>query len=80
METISASELKAKLLAVLDRVARTGEPVLVLKRGKPVARLLPPAVGTEHLPQAALRGTVEICGDVMSPAVPEADWEALSEP
>ena len=34
---ISASEFKAKCLALLDRVAATGETLVVTKRGKPVA-------------------------------------------
>jgi prevent-host-death family protein len=44
MRSIRASEFKAKCLAILDEVERTGEPVTILKRGRPVARLLPPAL------------------------------------
>lgn len=40
-KTMSASEFKAKCLAVLDDVATTGRTVVVTKRGKPVARVLP---------------------------------------
>lgn len=80
METINASELKTKLLAILDRVKETGEPVLVLKRGRPVARLVPPGVSDARLPQDALKGTVTIEGDILGPAAPEEDWEALSPP
>lgn len=79
METINASELKAKLLAVLDRVKESGEALLVLKRGRPVARLVPPTPEHDRYPQDALRGTVQTTGDVIGPAVPEDDWEALSE-
>ena len=39
--TIPASEFKAKCLAILDEVAETYEMVVVTKRGKPVARVLP---------------------------------------
>lgn len=39
--TVPAGEFKAKCLALLDQVAQTGEEVVVTKRGKPVARLLP---------------------------------------
>lgn len=39
--TIPASEFKAKCLGLLDEVAETGESVIVTKRGKPVARLVP---------------------------------------
>jgi prevent-host-death family protein len=40
MRTMKASEFKAKCLKVLDEVAATGEPVLVTKRGKVVARVV----------------------------------------
>ncbi len=62
MKTINASELKARLLAILDEVHETGEPVLVLKRGRPVARLEPPAGGMERYPQDAARGLVPVIG------------------
>ena len=41
MKTISLSEAKAHLSSLLRRVAR-GEVVLILSRGRPVARLGPP--------------------------------------
>jgi prevent-host-death family protein len=40
-DTIGAAEFKATCLAVLDEVARTGRPIVVTKRGKPVAKLVP---------------------------------------
>ena len=36
------SKFKATCRAILDRVAKTGKPVLVTRFGKPVARILPP--------------------------------------
>lgn len=41
MHTIKASEFKARCLALMDEVARTGKAVLVTKNGKPVAELRP---------------------------------------
>lgn len=48
MQTIKASEFKAKCLALIDQVARTGRPLLVTKNRKPVAELRPhrPASGS----------------------------------
>lgn len=43
-ETMAASEFKAHCLAVLDRVAASGLPLVVTKRGRPVARVVPLAV------------------------------------
>ena len=42
MRTVPAGVFKAKCLAILDEVNATGEPVLVTKRGKPVARVVVP--------------------------------------
>ena len=80
MREIRASEFKAKCLAILDEVERTGEPVTILKRGRPVARLVPPALGQIRYPQHALFGTVEILGDIVEPVLPAEDWEAEGEP
>lgn len=80
MRSIRASEFKAKCLAILDEVEQTGEPVTILKRGRPVARLVPPELGQRKYPQHALFGTVEILGDVVEPVLPAGDWEAENDP
>lgn len=46
MYQISASEFKARCLALLDDVAATGEPMVITKRGRPLARL----IAVENLP------------------------------
>lgn len=75
MTTIQASEFKAKCLALMDRVARTGETITITKNGKPVAELHP------HRPPRARsliglhRGEVEITGDIVEP-VDDGLWEA----
>lgn len=71
---MNASEFKAKCLAVLDEVGSTGEPVTILKRGKPVARLVP--VEPETYPQRTLKGTARIVGDIVSPTTEPEDWDA----
>jgi len=76
MKTMNASEFKAKCLAILDEVAETGEALTILKHGKPVAQLVPPTAQGEGYPQDTLRGTVEILGDVVSPALEHTTWEA----
>ena len=73
---INASEFKAKCLALLDEVGRTGETITILKRGKPVAQLVPPVLSKHKYAQDALLGTVEICGDIMEPVLPANAWEA----
>lgn len=76
MRQINASEFKAKCLGILDEVNRTGEPVTIVKRGKPVAQLVPAAPGAGRYPQEALLGTVTILGDPLEPVLAPEDWEA----
>ena len=78
MDSINASEFKAKCLALFDEIAEKGTSYVVLKRGKPVARVVP-VPSEEEFAQHTLEGSVEIIGDVISPVVPESDWEALEE-
>lgn len=61
--TIPAGEFKAKCLGILDQVARTGETVVVTKRGKPVAKVVP----VEEKPPKSLRGSVTYLGDIEAP-------------
>lgn len=76
MQTIQASEFKAKCLALMDQVARTGETIVVTKNGKPVAELRP------HRPPRAKsliglhKGKLRIRGDIVSPSG-RGMWESL---
>jgi len=76
MKEVNAAEFKAKCLAILDEVAREGESVTILKRGKPVAQLIPPTPRVHQFPQQELMGSVSIFGDVISPTLPAEEWEA----
>lgn len=70
------SKFKATCLAVIERVRRTGEPVLITKRGVPVAQLVPPPRPSGRRSGfGALRGTVEYLGDIVEP-LGEEEWEA----
>ncbi|WP_428276570.1 type II toxin-antitoxin system Phd/YefM family antitoxin [Candidatus Palauibacter sp.] len=79
METINASDFKARCLAILDRVCETGERVVILKRGQAVAELWPPSRAQAEYPQGELKGTVTVVGDIVAPAVPEDHWESLGD-
>jgi prevent-host-death family protein len=65
--TVPAGEFKARCLALLDLVAETGEELVVTKRGKPVARLLPAEV------PPGLRGSVIWEEDLISPV--DGQWD-----
>lgn len=69
--TISASEFKAKCLALLDEVAATGRELVVTKRGKPVARLVPAE------PPKPLAGSVRILVSEEELIAPlDLEWDA----
>ena len=72
----SASEFKTKCLAILDQVNSTHEVVTILKRGKPVAQLIPPVQQESGYPQDDLRGSARILGDIVAPALPAEAWES----
>ena len=76
MRSLKASEFKAKCLAVLDDVDRTGESVTILKRGRQVACLIPVPRSSARCPQETLAGTVEILGDIVRPVLPPSAWES----
>jgi prevent-host-death family protein len=61
---IAAGEFKARCLQLMDEVDREGIEIVITKRGRPVARLVP--VQPEKLsPIGWLKGTVEIRGDIV---------------
>ena len=68
------SAFKAKCLAVLERVGKTGKPVLVTRFGQPVAQIVPPPSG-DWL--GAMAGTGRILGDLTAPVLDPEEWEAL---
>jgi prevent-host-death family protein len=73
---ISASDFKARCLAILDEVRRTGEEVTITKRGVPIAILCSVRPTGHRYPQDALKGSVQVVGDILGPAVPPEWWEA----
>ncbi len=77
MTTISASDFKARCLAILDQVYETGERVVILKRGRPVAELSRVTSMESQYPQSELKGTVIITGDVVEPVILEEHWKSL---
>ena len=69
---VAAGEFKAKCLALLDEVALTGQDIVVTKRGKPVAKIVP--LDEKEIP--SLSGSVLWEKDIVSP-VGDA-WDADS--
>jgi prevent-host-death family protein len=63
---IAAGEFKAKCLHLLDEVRQSRTEIVITKRGRAVARLLP---ADEELPPifGRMRGSADICGDIVAP-------------
>lgn len=76
MKTMPAGQFKARCLKVMDEVSNTREPVVITKKGKPVAKLMPPDTAP-HDVFDCLKDVFRIVGDIESPVVPPEDWEAL---
>lgn len=74
---MAAAEFKAKCLSLLDLVHHRGESIIITKRGRVVARLVP-ATDDDERPWLRLRGTVTWNGDPLAPVLEE--WEADAEP
>lgn len=64
--SIAAGEFKAKCLALLDDVHDNHTEIVITKRGKPVARLVPVKAAKPRSAFGWMKGTVEITGDIFS--------------
>ncbi len=70
---IAAAEFKAKCLHLLDEVHRTRKELVITKRGRAVARLLP---ADDEPPSifGRMKGSGEILGDIIGPI--DEHWNA----
>ena len=74
---VAAAEFKAKCLRLVDEVARQRRPIIITKRGKPVAKLVP--VETEAIDLfGRMAGSIKICADIISP-IEDAGWTGDEE-
>lgn len=79
MDEIAISKFKATCLAVLHGVQKTGRPVRVTRFGKAVAEIVPPTPPRNVKRKLGLMADrTEILGDIVSPAVPAEEWEAIA--
>jgi prevent-host-death family protein len=79
MKEVAISEFKAKCLAILDEVQKTKQPILITRRGKPVAEVNPPKPAESRDWIGSMKGTSKILGDIISPASDPDDWEVLRD-
>ncbi|MGA3193792.1 MAG: type II toxin-antitoxin system Phd/YefM family antitoxin [Terriglobales bacterium] len=74
MKKIGAGEFKARCLALMEDVRSTRQPLLITKRGKPVAKLVPVEEPKDDF-IGRLKGMFEQVGDIESPIEP-GTWES----
>jgi len=80
MEEIAISEFKAKCLAILEQVRLTKTPVRITRFGKPVAEIVPPTAVMDRAQwMGSMKDSMEILGDIISPANDEDEWECLRD-
>ena len=79
MEKISISEFKATCLSLVEHVKKTGQTIIITKRGQPIAQITP-LTSTKHADTdtfGCMSGTATQIDDIVQPLDTE-DWEALA--
>lgn len=72
-KTISASEFKAKCLQIFDELGAEG--IVIEKRGKPVAKVIPIREVDNSGLIGSMKGQIKIHGDIFSTGI---KWDAES--
>ena len=76
MKTIAAGKLKVHCLSIMDEVQAKRQAVVITKRGKPVAKLVPVEQEKDDI-FGFLKGKGKVTGDVVSPALTPEEWGDL---
>jgi prevent-host-death family protein len=74
MKKIAAADFKAHCLTLMEDVRSTRQPLIITKRGKPVAKLVPLDDAKDKFFDR-LKGVIKIVGDIESP-IEEDAWES----
>jgi prevent-host-death family protein len=73
---VAAADFKANCLRLMDEVARQRRPIVITKRGKPIAKLAP--IEEEPIDLfGRMAGSIKICGDIVGPI--DAGWTGDAE-
>jgi prevent-host-death family protein len=76
MKTMAAGAFKVHCLKVMDEVQAKRQAVLITKRGKPVAKLVPVEQEKDDI-FGFYKGKIKINGDIVSPAFSPEEWGDL---
>jgi len=75
MKMVNISDFQINCLHFLDEVAKTGEHLLITKNGVPMTQLSPYHHKKPKTLFGALKGTITVHGDIVSPI--DVKWDAL---
>ena len=73
MKKMAAGAFKIHCLSVMDEVQAKRETIVITKRGKPVAKLVPADPDADDI-YDFLAGKGAITGDVVSPVISPDEW------
>jgi prevent-host-death family protein len=76
MKTIPAGKFKVHCLAIMDEVQAKRQAVVITKRGKPVAKLVPVEQEKDDI-FGFFKGKIKVTGDIVSPALSPEEWGDL---
>ncbi len=79
MTKIAISEFKAKCLALVEEVEKTKKPIRITRFGKAVVDVVPIAPVPSNDWMGSMKDSIQILGDIVSPANQESDWEVLRD-
>ncbi|MGB2671412.1 MAG: type II toxin-antitoxin system Phd/YefM family antitoxin [Candidatus Acidiferrum sp.] len=80
MQEIAISVFKAKCLSILEQVEKTKLPIRITRHGKPVAEVIPSKPVMDRAAWiGSMRDSIQILGDIISPASDEDEWEVLRD-
>lgn len=74
MRSVGVLEAKTNLSTLLDDVLESGEPILITRHGKPIARLAP-ETKRRRLPAAELAVRTKA---FRNQQIPDPDWSKMS--
>ncbi len=82
MKTIAAAAFKANCLSIMDEVKARRETVVITKRGKPVAKLVPLELKKGEIDPifGFMKGKGKIVGDIVRPILSDEEWGRIGDP
>ncbi len=78
MEIITISHLQKNCNAILEQVSHSDESVLICRKGKFLAKIVPLSFSEKKSWLGCMVGTGRIVGDITSPAEDLSVWEAMT--